>query len=92
MTVVLGLPTAPESTTPEPLLLRVGEAAVLLGVSRSKLYELLHSGEVPSIRVGSSLRVPRRHLLSWIEEKTADSGAVEPAVRKEARTSGQLAT
>jgi excisionase family DNA binding protein len=45
---------------PEPILVRPAEAAELLGVSRSKLYELIASGAVPSLRLegGRMLRVP----------------------------------
>ncbi len=42
----------------ERLLLRPIEAAEAIGVGRSKVYELLASGELPSIRIGSSVRVP----------------------------------
>ena len=35
------------------------EAAALLSVSKSKLYEMLARGEIPSTRIGGMLRVPR---------------------------------
>lgn len=73
---------APEPSVTEPLLLRPSEAAVLLGVSRSRLYELANAEAIPSLRLGGSLRIPRRHLLGWIEAKTA-GGAQSPAVREE---------
>ena len=40
------------------LLLTVPEAAEALAISRSKLYELLASGEVASIRIDGSRRIP----------------------------------
>ena len=40
------------------LLYRPAEAAAAVGVSRSRMYELIASGEVPSVRVGGTLRVP----------------------------------
>ena len=40
------------------LLLRPVEAAEAIGIGRSKVYELLASGDLPSIRVGGSVRVP----------------------------------
>jgi excisionase family DNA binding protein len=52
----------------ERLLLRPAEAAELLGISRSKTYEMLAAGELPSIRVRSSIRVPHQALVQWIEE------------------------
>jgi excisionase family DNA binding protein len=50
----------------EKLLLRPVEAAEAIGIGRSKVYELLASGELPSIRIGSSIRVPLDQLRSWI--------------------------
>ncbi len=40
------------------LLLRPAEVAESLGIGRSKVYELISSGRLPSIRIGGSLRVP----------------------------------
>jgi len=45
-----------------PLLYRVKEVAALLSISRSRAYELVASGEIESVRIGSSLRVPREAL------------------------------
>jgi excisionase family DNA binding protein len=50
----------------EKMLLRPVEAADAIGVGRSKMYELLASGELPSIRVGASVRVPVEELRAWI--------------------------
>lgn len=49
------------------LLLRPAEAAEAIGVGRSKLYELVASGELPSIRVGASVRIPVDALRAWID-------------------------
>ena len=54
------------------LLLRPAEAADRLGVSRAKAYELIASGTIPSIRVGSSLRVPVDALKTWIASQLAE--------------------
>jgi len=43
--------------TVTPLLLRPAEAAEALGIGRSKLYELLASGQIGSIKVGRARRV-----------------------------------
>jgi excisionase family DNA binding protein len=50
--------------TPDPILVRPAEAAELLGVSRSKIYELIASGAVPSLRLegGRMLRIPLAEL------------------------------
>lgn len=51
------------------LLLRPVEAAEAIGISRSKIYELLASGELPSVRIGASVRVPVEALRAWIAEQ-----------------------
>ena len=57
---------APTSAAPPAssatLLLRVTEAARLLGVSRSTLYQLIAKGEIPVVRLGRSVRVVRQEL------------------------------
>jgi excisionase family DNA binding protein len=48
------------------LTLRPVEVGESLGIGRSKVYELLASGELPSIRVGGVVRVPVDALRAWI--------------------------
>lgn len=43
-------------------LLRVEEAAAILAVSRTRAYALVQAGMIPSVRLGSSLRIPVRQL------------------------------
>ncbi len=54
----------------EPLLLRAGEVARLLCLGRSKVFAMLAAGELPTVRFGRSVRVPRVALERWIEERT----------------------
>ncbi|MEU9832279.1 helix-turn-helix domain-containing protein [Streptosporangium sp. NPDC048047] len=49
-----------------PLLLTVSEAAAALAISRSKLYELIASGAVASVRIDGSRRVPVSALHDYI--------------------------
>lgn len=49
------------------LLLTVSEAASLLGIGRSTLYELVASGEVESVTIGRSRRVPTEALATYVE-------------------------
>lgn len=51
-------------------LLRLSEVADVLRISRTKVYELVASGEIPSLHVGRSRRVPLRALAEWIDEQT----------------------
>ena len=57
------------------ILLRPEEAGKMLGFSRSKVYGMLAAGELPSIRAGKSVRVPRAALERWIEENTTGGEA-----------------
>ena len=52
------------------LLLRVQEAAEALGVSRTSLYVLLRAGDIPSLHIGRSVRVPVAALHSYIDQHT----------------------
>jgi excisionase family DNA binding protein len=55
----------------EPIVYRVKEVEALLQLSRSTVYELIRSGELPSIRIGRSVRVPREALERWLEGRAA---------------------
>ncbi len=57
-----------------PLLLKAGEVAQLLGISRSTAFVLMASGELPVIRIRRSVRVPRDALYGWIRERTVIAG------------------
>jgi excisionase family DNA binding protein len=52
--------------TAPKLLLRPEEAAEVLGIGRSKLYELLAVGEVESVRIGKCRRVPLAALDDYV--------------------------
>jgi len=54
----------------EPLLLRAADVAKLLALGRSKVFAMLAAGELPAVRIGRSVRVPRLALERWIEERT----------------------
>jgi excisionase family DNA binding protein len=52
-------------------MLRPAEAAEAIGVSRSKLYELIAAQTIPSLRVGGCVRVPVEALRSWIAQQSS---------------------
>jgi excisionase family DNA binding protein len=43
------------------------EVANALGISRSKVFELLSAHEIPAVRIGRATRVPRSQLEEWID-------------------------
>ncbi len=51
------------------LLLTVQEAAEVLRLSRSKVYELVAAGVLPSLTIDRSRRIPADALPRWIEER-----------------------
>jgi excisionase family DNA binding protein len=46
--------------------LTVAEAADVMRVSRMTVYRLVHSGEMPAVRVGHSFRVPQDALEQYL--------------------------
>jgi excisionase family DNA binding protein len=61
----------PDAPTPAESLLTADEAARLLHVPRSTLYELVRSRGLPHVRIGErGLRFTRSDLGSWIAENT----------------------
>ena len=51
-------------------LLRPHEVRMLLRIGRSKVYEMIAQGELPVVRIGRAVRIPRRELERWIAEHT----------------------
>jgi excisionase family DNA binding protein len=56
----------------EKLLLKVPEAAAIVGLGQSKFYELIRRGEIPAVHIGRATRVPVEGLRSWVEAQTED--------------------
>ncbi|MFI5387123.1 MAG: helix-turn-helix domain-containing protein [Fimbriimonadales bacterium] len=55
-----------------PLLLDATEAAKLLSLSRAKVCQMANHGEIPSVRVGRAVRIPRDQLIAWVNDRTAE--------------------
>lgn len=55
----------------EPLTVSVVDAAQLLGISRALAYELVARGDLPSLRLGRRIVIPRRALEALVEEPKA---------------------
>jgi excisionase family DNA binding protein len=62
-----------------PLLLTVPQAAEALQVNRNKVWALVGSGELPSVRIGRSVRVPVTALAEWVEAQTVSASAAATA-------------
>lgn len=61
-------PSAEERPISEVHFLTVDEVAALMQVSKMTVYRLVHSGELPAIRIGRSLRVPEQAVHDHMRE------------------------
>ncbi len=57
------------------LLLRPEKTADILDLSRAKIFLMLASGELPSIKIGRSRRVPVDALKAWIADQMMEQAA-----------------
>ncbi len=58
----------------QQLLYRPEGAAEVLDVGRSKVFELMADGQIESVRIGRSRRIPRQALLDYVERLRASDG------------------
>lgn len=61
----------------ERLLLTVEEAARCLGIGKTLAWRLVQEGQLPSVRLGRCVRVPRRALEEWVQEQRRDTARAE---------------
>lgn len=52
---------------PARVLLTVEQAAHRLSISRTKMFQLIKGGEISSVRIGRSRRVPAEALTAYVE-------------------------
>lgn len=60
-------PTREESRPVAPLLLTPEEAAAALGICRTKVYELMGTGKLESVRIGTSRRIAVAALEEFVQ-------------------------
>lgn len=66
----------------DQLLLTPEEAAELLAVGRTKLYELLRTGALESVRIGAARRIPAAALTAYVERLRCDEAADADGYRR----------
>jgi excisionase family DNA binding protein len=54
--------------------LTVAEVAAIMRVSKMTVYRLVHSGELASVRVGRSFRVPERAVHAYLSGAFTEAG------------------
>jgi excisionase family DNA binding protein len=65
---------------------KVTDMADVVGISRTAAYELVKSGQIPSVRIRNAIRVPRGAIVQFVEKVEASAspaqvvgGACEPS-------------
>ena len=53
----------------EPLLLTIPQVAAMLGLGRTKVYDLIEREGLPSIKLGTARRVPVKALHAWLDQR-----------------------
>lgn len=56
-----------------PWLLTVPEVAIVLGLGRTKVYELIACDGLPIIKFGTATRVSASSLQTWVEQREKQS-------------------
>lgn len=67
-------PGAGDPSLAEMRFFTVAEVASVMRVSRMTVYRLVHSGELPAVRVGRSFRVPQRAVHEYLRAAYTDAG------------------
>lgn len=77
--------TAPSTTSPDrsapvtKLLLTADEAAEIVGIGRTKVYELLRLGHIESVRIGRCRRIPLRAVHDYVDRLSDEASGYEVA-------------
>lgn len=66
----------------EPLVLTVEEAARALRIGRTAAYDAVRRGEIPAVKIGRSLRVPRHRLETLLDPENDDGAPLQRAAVK----------
>jgi excisionase family DNA binding protein len=63
----------------QPLTVTVEQAAKLLGIGRSTAYELVHTGDIPSLRLGRRILVPCSYIAQAVGAAPITTGPMVPS-------------
>jgi excisionase family DNA binding protein len=76
----------------ESLVLNADEAALLLGISRSLVYDLCARRELPYLRLGRRILIPRHALLALLDLPPTPSNPPSPSTPPPSSTPPTLST
>ena len=66
-----------QNKVPSQLCINPTEAARQLHISRTKMYELLHHGVIPHVKLGRRILIPTKELERWLHEQSILNSAAE---------------
>ena len=75
--VWLAMAPSPRERTeslPDPKFLTIAEVATMMRVSKMTVYRLVHSGELPAVRVGRSFRVTEQDVDDYLRKSFFNAG------------------
>ena len=55
----------------EPVVLSPMDVARILGISKNTAYEMVHSKDFPSFKVGKQYRIRLDHFMAWMDKAAA---------------------
>lgn len=70
--------------------LRVGDVAVVLGISKQMGYKLLEYGELKHVRVGRSIRISTENVQEYLEGRRIKAEQTSSFARKKRQNSAKL--
>ena len=59
--------------TPQPLLLNISQVARMLGLGRTKVYELIKEEKLPVMYFGRAVRISPTSLQHWLAQRERQS-------------------
>jgi excisionase family DNA binding protein len=74
-----GQRAAINQASPLPLCVRVSVATGMIGVGRTKFYELIAAGEIEAIKLGNATLIPTASLQALIDRRRK-SGVTQPTI------------
>lgn len=61
------------SSAAEPLTLTPKEAAAMVPMGINQFYTAVRRGAIPSLRIGNSIRIPRKKFMAFLEGDAEES-------------------
>lgn len=62
--------TIENAFTEYPDIVDVDEVMKILRIGKNKAYDLIHAGEIKSIKVGRAHKIPKQSIIDFINDKT----------------------